>query len=61
VWVDDNDDYDVGDDDDNDDVLLTLQSVFISRTDAHYRQYAHTYGYRTTYLTRAIDEIGNKQ
>jgi hypothetical protein len=60
VWDDDNDDYDDGDDDDNDDVLLTLQSVFISLTHAHYRQYALTYGYRATYLTRAIDEIENK-
>jgi hypothetical protein len=60
-YDDDDDDDDVGDDDDNDDVLLTLQSVFISLTHAHYRPCAQAHGYRTTHLTRTIDETENKQ
>jgi hypothetical protein len=49
-----------GGDDDDDDELSTLQFVFISLTHAHYHQCAHTDAYRTTHLTRAIDEIVNK-
>ena len=56
------DDDDDGDDnDDDDDDRLTLQSVFMSLTHAHYRQCAPTDAYRTIYMTRAVDEIDNKQ